>query len=193
MVYITINMYDYYIWKKFYSEKDIIKLNNICNLNKENSFKDVEAYSNLNKKKLKNFNNVECVQWKYVKNILQKALNEIEINNQFNYGYSIYNLNDLDTVLFNTYKENDFYDWHKDLSNNPNHDIKFTILINNSLKEYEGGDFKIFSYGGENTIKDFNESGTVLMFKGDIPHKVISIKKGIRNSIVFFIKGNKFI
>lgn len=186
-------MFDYFYWKKFYSTEELSKLNNICDLNKEKSFEDISAYSNINKQKLKNLDNVDCVQWKHIKSFLQKALNEIEINNQINFGYSIYNFNDLDTVLFNTYKENDFYDWHKDQSNNSNHDIKFTILINNSLKDYQGGDLQLFSYGGENTIKEFNEPGSLLMFKSDIPHRVLPIEKGMRNSIVFFIKGPKFI
>jgi len=100
---------------------------------------------------------------------------------------------DVDGVLFNTYVKGDFYDWHKDESISPYHDYKFTILINNSTNKYLGGDFQIFSTGGEKTVNEFNQPGDVVMFKSDIPHKVLPIKTGKRNSIAFFIKGSKFV
>ncbi len=184
--------YDYFFWKKLFSKKELEQLNNVCNFKKLNNFNDTEAHSNIYGK-LKNLDNVDCVKWKNVKNNLQKAFDEVQLCNQFNYGYSLYNFNDLDTVLFNSYKENDFYDWHKDGSNNQFHDVKFTIIINNSLQEYKGGGLEIFSHGGKTPIKEFEEPGSLLMFKSDIPHRVLPIEKGIRNSIVFFIKGPKFI
>lgn len=185
-------MYDYFFWKNFFNKEELKELNNICDSKNLGKFKDTPAYSNTNFK-LKNLDNVDCVTWKNVKSILQKAFDEIELSNQLNYGYSLYNFNDLDTVLFNTYKENDFYDWHKDGSNNEFHDVKFTIIINNSLQEYKGGALKIFSQGGEKIVEEFEEPGTLIMFKSDIPHTVSPIEKGVRNSIVFFIKGPKFV
>jgi len=117
----------------------------------------------------------------------------IPSSNRERYGYNIDSVLNSDNVLFNTYLKDNFYDWHKDASNNYYHDIKFTILINNSTENYYGGDFQIFTSGGEHTISNFNKTGTVLMFKSDIPHRVLPVNKGKRNSIAFFIRGSKFI
>jgi PKHD-type hydroxylase len=193
LVFVIITMkYDYFFWQNLFSKEELKELNNICSLKKLKQFQDSPAYSNVHGK-LKNLDSVSCVEWKDVKGILQKALDVLQLTNQSNYGYSLYDFNDLDSVLFNTYKENDFYHWHKDGSGNSFHDVKFTIIINNSLQNYQDGGIQIFSHGGETTITEFEKPGTLLMFESDIPHRVLPIAKGIRNSIVFFMKGPKFI
>jgi len=186
-------MYDYFYWKDFFTQEDLQHINIVCQTEKNNTYKDVPAYSNNNNKKLKNVSNVDSLEWSKIKHKFKKLINEIKITNMENYGYHIYDMLNSDTVLFNTYNKNDYYDWHKDGSNNSYYDLKFTVLINNSLDKYEGGDFQIFSFGGENTINEFNTPGSVLMFKSDIPHRVLPVENGIRNSIALFIKGNKFI
>jgi len=186
-------MVDYFYWKNFFSKEQIQHINIICKTNKEKQFHDHPAYSHTHNKTLKKVSNVYAVQWKNIKHKFNDLINQIKITNLENYGYNIFDRLDTDHVLFNTYYKNDFYNWHKDGSNNPYHDIKFTILINNSLDEYTGGDFQIFSYGGENNINEFNSTGSVLMLKSDIPHRVLPIETGTRSSIVLFIKGTKFI
>ena len=186
-----LNNFDYYYWKKFFNSNELKDLNKICNTYKEINFIDGPATKD--NKKLKNVDRVESVKWIHLKKPLHKLYESIVITNGDKYGYHINPMLDVDSVLFNTYVKGNFYDWHKDESRSHYHDYKFTILINNSTNKYSGGDFQIFSTGGEKTIDEFNQPGDVVMFKSDIPHKVLPIKTGERNSIAFFIKGSKFV
>lgn len=184
--------YDYYFWENFFSIDEIKNINKISELFMNKNFIDQPAFTDKNKN-LKNLKNVTAVQWKYLEESFKKLNETIIVTNRERYGYNIDSVLNSDNVLFNTYLKDNFYDWHKDASNNYYHDIKFTILINNSTENYYGGDFQIFTSGGEHTISNFNKTGTVLMFKSDIPHRVLPVNKGKRNSIAFFIRGSKFI
>ena len=186
-------MVDYFYWKNFFSKEQIQHLNIFCKDNKEKQFRDHPASSHTHNKTLKKVSKVDAVQWKNIKHKFTDLINEIKITNLENYGYNIFDSLDTDHVLFNTYYKNDFYDWHKENSNNPYHDIKFTIVINNSLEEYKGGELQIFSFGGETNVNEFNSTGSAIMFKSDTIHRVLPIQNGTRNSIVLLIKGSKFI
>ena len=185
--------YDYYYWKKFFTRKDIQKLYKVLKKHENKGFNDHPAYTATNKD-LKNLKNVSAVQWIHLKEFLGKLNDTIALTNRQEYGFNIdYPIFDFENVLFNTYLKDNFYDWHKDGSNHALHDIKFTVLINTSLKKYSGGDFQIFTTGGAHTIPTFNDTGDVIMFKSDTPHRVLPVQQGERNSITLFIKGSKFV
>ena len=185
--------YDYYYWKKFFTRKDIQKLYKVLKNHENKGFNDHPAYTATNKD-LKNLKNVSAVQWVHLKELLGKLNDTIVLTNRQEYGFNIdYPIFDFENVLFNTYLKDNFYDWHKDGSNHALHDIKFTVLINTSLKKYSGGDFQIFTTGGAHTIPTFNDTGDVIMFKSDTPHRVLPVQQGERNSITLFIKGSKFV
>jgi len=184
--------HDYYFWKKFFSLKEIKDLNKIAKLHPVLNFKDSPASAEA-KNGLKNLNNVTAVRWEHIKKNLKDLNDKVVITNQERYKFSIDDNLDTNNVLFNVYKKGSFYEWHKDGSNNPYYDYKFTVLINSSEKKYKGGSFQIFTTGGEYTAPEFNSVGDVIMFKSDIVHRVLPVEEGTRNSISFFVTGNKFV
>jgi len=193
LVYYIIIMFDYYYWNNFFTKEDLKELNKICLDNKVLNFKDNPAYANNSNKKLKNVNKIHGVEWRFLKQKLYKLEDEVKSTNLFHYGYNIYDIFDSDEIIFNTYEKNNLYEWHNDATRNNTFDIKFTVLINNSLEEYEGGKFKLFSYGGELEVVEYNKPGSFIMFESKLFHKVFPIINGKRNSIAIFIKGPKFI
>tara|TARA_B100000085_G_scaffold157477_1_gene143017 strand:+ start:436 stop:993 length:558 start_codon:yes stop_codon:yes gene_type:complete len=184
-------MYDYFYWDRLFSKKEIKDLNSLLKKYENKSFSDDPAKDD-NDKSTKNVSNVKCVHWVNAKSNLKYLYDNIKICNKENYGFNIFEKFDTDSVLYNTYEKNDDYGWHKDGSNNSNFDVKFTIIINNSEHNYSGGDFELFTYGGAMKVPELNNVGTAIMFKSDIVHRVLPIKKGKRNSMVFFIEGDKF-
>ncbi len=183
--------YDYFHWKNFYSRKQIEELYNFSLHSKSCQFSDKPAWSE--GKKLKDVNEVVAVEWKYLNNFFKKILDEIKVANRENYGLHFYDPLDIDNVLFQTYDKNNEYYWHKDASNNPNEDFKFTVLINTSLNKYKGGEFQLFTNGGELTVEEYSIPGTVIIFKSEIPHRVKKIIEGQRISVVFFLRGIRYI
>jgi len=118
------------------------------------------------------------------------------VTNQDKYGYHLYNFLDCDTVLCNIYdaQQGHEYPWHKDGEKDGDKVcIKFTVLINASTEPYEGGQFQLFGNGGEINISEMDYPGCVIMFKSDIPHRVLPVTKGIRRSITIFMKGPHFV
>ena len=170
-------MYDYYFWDKLFSKKQIKDLNSLLKKYETKSFKDHEAKDNKDKI-IKNVSKVKCVEWLNAKSNLKYLYDNIKICNKENYGYNIFEKFDTDSVLYNTYEKNDSYEWHKDNSNNPNFDVKFTIIINNSEHNYSGGDFELFTYGSAVKVPELNNVGTAIMFRSDIVHRVLPITKG---------------
>ena len=114
--------------------------------------------------------------------------------NQHNFGYNIWPQYDANYVRLNEYssQHKGEYSWHCDGSNNPNYDIKFTMLINASLEPYQGGKFFIFGNGGKQEVKELEQPGNVVILKSNIPHKVTPVTKGKRHSITLFYSGPKF-
>lgn len=183
--------YDYYYWKDFYTKNDIKKLKNLILDNENKMYEDIPAWTD--NKKLKFINEVKAVEWKHLNNFFKDILQEIKVANRDNFGLQFDDPLDIDNVLLQNYYKNNEYIWHKDGSNNPNHDFKFTVLINVSLEKYKGGEFQLFTNGGEMTIEEYNNPGCVIIFKSEIPHRVKKIIEGERSSVAFFLRGLKYI
>ena len=112
---------------------------------------------------------------------------------RFNFGYDVFNVSDIDNCLFNTYsyKNKSKYDWHIDKDISDLYDVKLTVLINLSLQSFEGGDFKLF-VNNEFIVPQLKEPGNVIMFKSQINHCVTPVTKGLRYSLVSWVRGAPF-
>ena len=73
-------------------------------------------------------------------------------------------------------------------------DIKLTLLVNVSLKKYEGGDFEfgITDKDGKDLIKGNRSKGSLLIFPAFLSHRVTPITKGKRYSIITWMEGDAF-
>ena len=182
------NKFDYYYWPKLFSHNQLLELHNIFNKTHNKNVIDEPA------KNVTKISNIKFSQWVNFKNYLHSLEQSLLLVNQEHFGYNIWPQFDNNNILLNEYDGNikAEYDWHRDGSNSHVHDIKFTILINVSVKKYKGGEFNLF-LNKPTHIDKLDNPGDVLMFKANICHKVNPITSGKRHSITLFYKGPKFI
>ena len=134
---------------------------------------------------------VQLVIFEDIKKDISKIINHAYQKSSLYFGYHINFANDIDVLHYNTYTDDkkSRYDFHTDSGNNPMHDIKLTLLVNLSPREYEGGEFFIFDNGQEQLIEEFQTPGTAVMLKSHINHKVTPVTKGVRRTLTHFMKG----
>ena len=182
----------FYKWESFFNLDDLHLIIATINKKHDREFKDIPAErEGVSIKKTK----TKGILWLHIKDLLTQLERAIKITNRDNFGYHLYDLFDTDLLLFNTYnaKDESKYDWHKDAETDKAFDIKFTILINASIEPYEGGRLQFFTNGGELNVTEMDKPGSAIMFKADIPHRVLPVTSGIRRSITIFINGPKFV
>ena len=94
---------------------------------------------------------------------------------------------------FTEYPKRGFYDWHMDLNafgqmgDNPIRKISMTCLLSDP-SEFEGGDL-VFDEKGK-TIK--LQQGQAIFFASFMRHRVETVKKGVRRSLVMWFGGPPF-
>jgi predicted 2-oxoglutarate/Fe(II)-dependent dioxygenase YbiX len=182
----------WFFWENFFTKKEIRELNAIRDEFGRIEPEHIEAHDE-DGKSLKNVSKVKHVLYEHLAEKLQKLDTEVRRINRLNYGYHLDEpLGDC-SACFNDYEKGDDYAWHQDGSNDVRYDLKLTVLINASLEDYEGGELQIFQAGGPRTITDFSESGNVVVFKSDIPHRCTGVTKGKRSSIAFWKSGPRFV
>lgn len=184
--------YLYWYWNKFFSLKQIKKLNLFI----KNNYVDLEP--DLHKAKhlddtLKKNTVTYRIYFKKIKHLLSTIMEEVYSANSQVFGYDLYSLDKFnDLCLYNIYTEKmkGNYDWHIDESQFPYLDIKLTLLINLSEKPFEGGNLLLNS-GNIQTEKNFNNSGSVLIFPSHTLHSVTPVLKGDRRTLTLFLTGPK--
>jgi hypothetical protein len=184
--------YDYWFWQDIFSENQIKEINNII----DNNFESFEP-ENVGAKDLhgnkKKFSVVKIINFKELKTQLNDFKNKfIEVSN-LEFGYEVFDIKDYQKLHFNIYtsENNSRYDWHTDTSRSDLYEVKLTILINLSIKNYEGGQFELFN-GNQYEVMGINKPGNAIMFKSYINHRVLPVTKGERRTLSIFLKGPKF-
>jgi PKHD-type hydroxylase len=125
-------------------------------------------------------------------------------NNSAGWEYDIAAAEDMQVAR---YSKNGFYTWHSDgngdkLSAYDRPDSEFlhnrvrklsmSVLLNDN---YRGGDFQfIYSQQGKHKIEtvELNKAGSIIVFPSYLEHRVTSITKGIRYSLVVWFVGPPF-
>ena len=189
---IEIMKIDYWYFNNLFNKKNIKEINSFIDKNFQ-FFENEKLQATIENKKIK-FATVKQISWKKIKHLFNDIEQYITSVNQENFGYDIYPINDVDICNLNIYSHKDSgqYDWHIDESNNNIYDLKLTILINVSIEQYSGGNFKIFNRGMEYEVKELNTPGNVVMFKSFLNHKVIPVSTGERRTLAIFLKGKRF-
>ena len=187
-----LSKFNYWSWNNLLNKKDIIKINKFieCNFDfiENEDFKARDASNNIKKKSI-----VKLIYFKKIKHLIEDVIEKSINVSRINFGYDIWYPSNMDTCNLNiySYKNLEKYDWHTDETNRELIDIKMTILINLSLKEYEGGNFYLFK-GNEIEVNELNNPGNVVMFKSYVNHKVTPITKGERRTLAIFLYGPAF-
>lgn len=173
------NKYNWWVWDRFLSKENIKNINKI----KSVSHKDDPATA-------KKTSKVKFLPFYKVNEYLQGAVERCYFSNMHNFHVDLYEFDPNFNVHHNTYssKNKGEYQWHFDGTVVAGHDTKFTVLINVSEEEYEGGDFKLFT-GAEENIKQLKNPGTMFMFRTKFLHKVEPVTKGTRKTLVFWLNG----
>jgi len=184
---------DYIYWyrENFFNFKERKKIVSFINKNYtkiEPKKNGAANFKGISKKKTKTL----MIPWGKLKGVTKNLESIIDADNQVNFGYKLFPINDNNNILFNIYssEEKGEYDWHTDTSNSSFIDTKLTALVNLS-ESYEGGDFLIFN-GGVRKI-DLFKPGTLLIIKSHLNHKVEPVIKGIRKTLTIFRHGPKMI
>ena len=175
--------YDYFLYKKFLTPKEIKQILTAFNKHTLTDFVDDPDPNAIKTAR------VRITRYMYVKKILKNVIELIHDTNNKYFGFNLPRKNDYSVVHLNEYLPNDFvgYDWHMDDSKNFSEDFKLTVLINLS-KQYTGGEFKLFSCPKIN----FFDPGDVLIFKSFLTHKVEKITSGERKTLTFWMEGPCF-
>jgi len=127
----------------------------------------------------------------------------------------LYELDHIDTSLqYTIYQQNQFYKWHTDqstdkfykpLPSNTDENLKENFLNQNTESvrklsgvlqlsdpnDYECGELQIMAEDGSSYFAP-KEQGTIIFFDSRSNHRVRKVTKGIRKSLVFWVKGPRW-
>ena len=110
-----------------------------------------------------------------------------------------YNLTNLEDVQYTVYDVDEYYNWHTDSNTLPTPTIRklsFSIGLNDP-SEYEGGELDIEIHGPNIKGKRFEtivlEKNEMICFKSSLWHRVRPVTKGVRKSLVGWVRGPQFI
>lgn len=185
--------YQYWFWNNFFNVKKIKEINYFIDKNFE-YYQDKEDHATDNEGKSKKRATVKMISFNKIKHLINDFENDFITAARLNFGYNVYSTANSQPCNLNIYSSLDegTYDWHVDSSRSDLYDIKLTVLINLSIKNYEGGKFCLW-HGNEIEVKELNSPGNAIMFKSNINHKVYPVTKGERRTLTIFVKGPKFI
>ena len=185
--------YDYWFWNNFLTPKKVKEINSFIEKNFDKD-EPIELRAKDSQGNVKSNRESKLILYGKIKKYFDVMFENIYLAIQENFGNIYYPYNDLNYCHLNIYNANkkSDYDWHNDRT--PYHkpyDIIFTILVNLSVKKYEGGEFHI-NNSNVYTIDDFKNPGSVLMFRSSLLHRVTPITKGERRTLTFFLTTPKF-
>ena len=113
---------------------------------------------------------VKYIDYFYLKKFLEPYIvKALSVNSDY-FGYNLFNISPTKVLNINYYSINKKYEWHTDASDNPVNDIKLTLLINISEKNYEGGEFQVFKSEHPETITHFSKGGDMILLNPSVLH-----------------------
>jgi PKHD-type hydroxylase len=119
----------------------------------------------------------------------------IDVANQKFFHFDLYGY---DHIQYSTYNSNELgkYDWHIDLMLGNTNDtpstrkLSISFLLNEPGVDFEGGDLEFLT--GPTSGKVELNKNSALFFPSWQLHRVTPVTKGVRKSLVFWVKGPKF-
>lgn len=86
------------------------------------------------------------------------------------------------------------YDWHHDVDweNEKNYDRKLSIVVQlSNPDDYEGGNFEFSEVQSPHDLL-WEKQGSILIFPSYLVHRVTPVTKGIRYSLVSWVRGPRW-
>lgn len=131
--------------------------------------------------------------------IFQKLNRTIDIINSKYYNFD---LNGYDFFQYTEYDSDELgkYDFHMDTiignikpdDSDQMRKLSITLLLNDSEKDFEGGNFEINTSKEKDAIKVDLIRGRMIIFPSFMIHRVTPVTKGKRKSLVIWVVGPKF-
>lgn len=96
----------------------------------------------------------------------------------------------VDSLLYCTYPEQGQFDWHVDCGEGATSTRKITLSLQLSDgTEYEGG---ALEFAGQGELAEARRIGTAVAFPAFVHHRVTTVKRGVRRSLVAWAHGPAF-
>lgn len=176
------------VWKEFaIPDKFIDLISEECDLLSEN-LKESSVFGGKQMKYMRSSKNawIPADYW-----ISKFCYQYIEEANKGIFQYDIYGFEDLQ---FAVYSEGNYYNWHNDCSSNiqekTERKLSFILQLSN-YDDYSGGEVQFLDQ--DNNLKILPKTkGSVIIFDSRTRHRVKKIKKGIRKSLVGWVRGPKW-
>jgi PKHD-type hydroxylase len=117
-----------------------------------------------------------------------------QIIKQVNNNYFQYNLDALEPIQFTEYKDEyqGRYDYHSDIGMDINvaRKLSFSLQLSDE-QDYDGGDIEMFN-GDDTPLKLPRARGTFIVFPSILWHRVTTVTRGTRLSLVGWYNGERF-
>ena len=171
--------------KNLFSTEKIKELNKKIN---ENFVKDKESPASDTKKTSK----VKFIKLAPIQKLVSPFLGFIHKANTSFFDFDLFKLTPEKILNYNIYEIDKEYGWHYDgESGLGKRDIKLTCLLNCSEEKYVGGELSLF-VNKEIECKEFNSSGSAIVFPSFINHKVNKILSGKRRTLAIWMHCPRF-
>ena len=180
---------DYWYFNDYFNKSQITELNKFIQHNHDK--KEPEYLKSHGAIKT---SEVLQIQYHKLKDKLNLLVQEAYGRGLREFGYDLSPANDLENLNLNIYssKNKSQYECHYDSSNSDMYDVKLTLLINVSLKKYEGGKFEYLNNKWIE-VKELEKPGNVVILKSYFHHRVTPVTSGERRTLTHFMVGPRFI
>ena len=133
---------------------------------------------------------ISWIPFKEMGHMYQDLNKFIQAANENHFGFG--DIRITENAQFTEYPEGGFYDWHMDCDVNMAHEppvrkISMTLLLNDP-QEFEGGELELMGPGKYADLKQ----GHAICFASFLNHKVNTVTKGMRQSLVVWFGGKAF-
>lgn len=111
---------------------------------------------------------------------------------QANHDHFLYNVDDFGPMQYTKYKKDGHYCWHWDVFFGWQKNARkiSVVVFLNEPEDYEGGEFEIVTNGNLDEIKKLKPlKGDALFFASWMPHRVLPVTSGERNTLVTWVTG----
>lgn len=176
-------------WDRAFSEEEVEKIREIEELQTfqkgtVGSYKSQDELLKARDSDVFFMNHDENTDWLY-----QKISTMIGTVNR---DHFLYDVDDFGPMQYTKYNVNGHYTWHWDVFfgwRKNQRKISVVIMLN-SPDDYEGGEFEIVTNGNLNDIQQIKPlKGDALFFASWMPHRVLPVSSGERNTLVTWVTG----
>lgn len=182
----------YWYWNNVLNLKEIKKINKFI-INNYNELEKDKLKAKYASGSLKKETTTFLITYSKIQKYIQHLVTKCYRVNRCFFNYDLWDFEKENSCNYNIYKSENksHYDWHIDATPDPYTDMKLSVIINLSEKEFEGGDF-LLDYGEVINVPELKKIGSMIMFKSFLKHQVTPVTNGERRNLTLFLYGPAF-